>query len=1054
MTKGYCKLAFLICLQASFLHFISGTRPARLLDDGTAPNFPACSASYSTQCSFNNAHRIVDALAVDLENDAVSVLANVNDKVYNPTDSYYFSPFVFESTGMTCVANGRNTSFNGMTIEEIAFELNIVTRQRTQNQTLSSEIAAAANPSSDGWFEFIFTSEDRLTEPIAHFGYASQATYSGATYIVFVSFAKRTLPRLDVDLCPNGVNRLCSITNVRSLIGTVLTRAMSVQTGEHLREIWAEVSYPIDTSFRDATWYLFAYELDFPQRVLGHKNLNYVGMTHFNLTYSVQPDVTKANGTELHFIMANAALGGGGWATYDWMIGDQSTLIQKVSFLTGFELFGTKYMVGSGFNHVRDASVEATRCTTCSASLNEPCSIGNVKSLQAHAHVELLTNVPVDEIFDSLANSGEYSMDGGFGIALIRYDQFVQIDTLEPSSNTLEDVFIARGVDTSDVDAVHEMLKTKANTGGGWLSLPGANDSEEFVMLINKINKANQTYYLFNGYKNARAAVNATCSTASNGPCSEDNAKAIVGQVSTSMYIAISNGNLQSVFEEINTGQNASFLAGVNFYTIVLDDDFNLVAFGDPEVSEGWDFSEVQSYLTFVQQQQFVSSLGNEFLTELRKAAFEVGGGFTTVSWNNAQDGTIETRIVFVNAVKVPTTGGSETSYYVMSMFTEAPEAPLCSSLSESDSCPDNSYCVLDETSIPRCTCGFYYEASFQYINSSCTDTLTHETTMTCVVDTLKAGVETVKSIGIALGSINYILAIVCITWTIFMRRHVIVKASQPAVLVLVAVGTLISSTTIFFIVRDDSIGPPAGDGSNDIANWACMAQPWFYGLGFSITYCSMIVKLQRVARVFKGAAQMKRKLKGVSLKVTMGYLAGLLAIEAVVLLVWTMSDPLKFVRPDDDPINGSCKSPTASNFVIVMALYHLGLLFYGAYLSYKCRKMNGVFAETKYLSLAMISNLQVLLLALPVILLTAGDTETSTFIRAIAVFLNDFSTTCLIFLPKMYFCIHGPPDSTGVGATTLTKKTKSGPNATSSVQTTSEVQKTTTVAPSDLDNA
>ncbi|GBG33555.1 Gamma-aminobutyric acid type B receptor subunit 1 [Hondaea fermentalgiana] len=1002
-----------------------GVRPERLIDDKTSSAFPACSAGYSTQCSFNNVRRLVDAVASDLDatTDLSALLQSINNKEKNVNDGFGFSPYVFETTGMTCVANGRSTHFNGLTMAEIASNLTVVTMQ----EELSDEIRAAAEETSDGWIKFSFTSEDLPDEPVSSFGYVNKATVDGDDYIVMSAIARRTLPRMDVDTCPNSVNRRCSIQNVRSIIGSVLTRGMDVTTDADLRELWTEISYPIDDSFRDGPWYVFSYELNMPQRMTGHKKLQYVGMDHFNVTNSVVP-VTFMNGTELHYIFADAALQGGGWATYLWQIGNQVELRPKVSFITGFTHNGIQYLAGAGFNHIRDPQTDASLCTACLASTAEPCAIGNVLSLSAHAEVELLTDIPSDVAFPKLTTDDEFRMPGGFGVTVVDYNGTVVADSLDESAvgTGVENALIARDIDDAQTTAIHDSLVALANQGGGWLELAGATGQPSFAAFVNKISKYGREYYLMNGYQAAAMSTEASCSAQYSAPCAETNVRALVGQVVTQLQLADTETEVQAILDDINLGDASAYFVGPDFYAIVLNEDFQLVAFGDVQTRGDWDMSVPDDYLLFVQQIQAVSTLGNEFTQDLRNAAFRVGGGNFTVTWNSAESSAFEERTIYVQPAKRKNAEGQELTYFVMSMYTMAAASPLCNT---DDECPENAYCVEGDLGYDtRCTCGFYYShvynASTEEGDNTCAVTPTQTVMLSCVEDSEKAISNDIKAIAKALGSINVIYAACCMIWTLVMHKHAIVRASQPQLLALVALGITVSSGTIFAMSIDDSVGPPAADGANTRANTACMAQPWFYGLGFAITYCSMIVKLRRVAKVFKSAAALK-KAKGVSLKETLAFLAGLLLVEVLIILVWTVVDPLNFERPEDDPLNGACKSPTASNYVVALAVYHLGLLFYGAKLSYRCRKVNGVFAEAKFLSLAMIGNLQVLLLALPVILLTADDSITSLFIRSIAVFLNDFSTTSLIFLPKMYFCVFGAPESSTIGI--RTKRTGGG---------------------------
>ncbi|GBG32274.1 Metabotropic glutamate receptor-like protein E [Hondaea fermentalgiana] len=962
----------------------------------------------------------------------------VNSKSFNVDDGFGFAPFIFDADTMRCVANGRDaTGFSNLTLEEMAAALGVSTVQ----DGLSDEILAASAAESDGWFKFNFVSEDYPDEPISFLGYAKGVDAFGHSYVVLAGLAHRLLPRMDIDACPTSVNRRCNIQNVRSLVGAVLYSAMAAETPAELREVWNEITFPRDNTYRDGSWYIFAFGFgdDFTSGAFAHTRSDWIRQTLYEISLLFVPDLTKQNGTVLHEQFRDAALGGGGWAKYDWTVSSTAAAQVKVSYVTGVKLFGNDYYFGAGFNHIRDPAAASSLCSTCSVEYSESCAIGNVLTLSAHAEVDVLTRIEANNLFVDINNatSEEFVMPGGFGVLIVDYaSKTVMADTVDASrvGGGVAAAFAARRI--GEVDASHENLKAKANAGGGWVELPGEEGFSNFVAFVNKISKDNKEYYLVGGYRRERAPVVEACSAAYSAPCSETNARALIGEIVTSIQLASSDAEMTSILGEINAG---SVLVAPDFFPIVLDSDFNLVAHGDAAVHEAWNVSDPHLYTEFVQQVEAVSSLGNSFEADLRLNAFKVGGGAFKVSWNDAFGTSMEKIVVVQAARQVSVDDGNVETYYVLIMYVDAPAPALCA-----DGCPANAYCTEANSidGVPaRCECGFYFTPMYSYTsNETCDSTFTHDMVMSCAVDEEKEGIGSVKSIARVLASMNCVFAFFCIVWTGLMRKHIIVKASQPALLVLVGVGTIVSSTTIFVMAIDDSEGPAAGDGYNDAANWACMAQPWFYGLGFAITYCSMIVKLQRVAKVFKNAAKM-RKSRGVSLRRTLVSLAGLVCVELLILIIWSVTDPLKFVRPTLNPLNGACESPSSRMFITLVAVYHLSLLFYGAYLSYKCRKMNGVFAETKYLSLAMLGNLQVLLLALPVIVLTADDAETSMFIRAIAIFLNDFSTTALIFCPKMYFAVFGAPETSGAGGNVLTKASKAsrgnGPTGSSVVGST-----------------
>lgn len=1005
-----------------------GARPVRLLDDGTASIFPACSASYSTQCAFVNAYRLVESLSSTLSQstDVDTVLEQVSNKTYNGEDALHFAPYILETTNMTCVANGRNSSFNGKTMAEIAKTFMSVNTLQTG---LEEEIRKAVNESEDGWFKLFLSSEDRPNEPISHYGYAKKILVNATQdeYIILAALAKRSLPRIDTVTCPNGVNRLCSITNARALIGDALSRAMDVTTEEELMEVWTDIAYPTDTSLADGRWYVFALERLTPQTIVGHINLNYIGMAYYTLIKSLQPHLNEEEVLEQELLFEVAGGNGGTWLAYNFSLGSEAVL-PKVSYIAGFQRFGVEYILGTGFNHLRDPEVKAAFCTQCEANSNAPCAIGNTQSLVAHAEVGFLINVSKSEAVERLHSGSEYKMAGNFGIILVRYDGNLEADSLLTSSTSLNESLAARYIDEDATDLIHELLKDKANQGGGWIKLPGSPSHPDFVALVRKISKYNEAYYLFTGYADQHPSVTSNCSSHFDDKCAEENTKAVVGQIVTAIQLTTSDAEFQTILDDINSGVNGTLTLPPDFYGILLNEEYEMIAFGGEEERGDWNASIIESYLKFVQQRQYVTSLGNEFPDLLHVAAYEVGGSYLEVEWNRSSDDSSEIRHIFTQVATRTSDSGIDQTYYVLSMFIANPEPAQCNS---DNDCPENSFCVLDdhdhdeEHGLYRCACGFYYKAVFAKEVSECTESPVNIYSMTCEIDSSKFKFSRINAFARFLAAFCILLAILCLVWTTRSIRSPVLVASQPFLLYFIIVGAFLSSISIILISIDDYGTVSAGStGLSEKANMACMTQSWFWGLGFMFMFCSMFIKIRRASRIVKGTQRNLRRIKGISLKNALSSMAVLFSIEIILLATWSIKAPLKLVRFENNPNNASCEHPDASFYFALIFLYHSALMIYGVFLGLKCRNVNGLYDEVKYLNLGMQSYLQVNVVTCLVLFLVKEDTVSAIFSSATWIFLNTTTTLCFIFTPKMYFSYYSTPTSTSVDVSESGKRT------------------------------
>jgi hypothetical protein len=108
-------------------------------------------------------------------------------------------------------------------------------------------------------------------------------------------------------------------------------------------------------------------------------------------------------------------------------------------------------------------------------------------------------------------------------------------------------------------------------------------------------------------------------------------------------------------------------------------------------------------------------------------------------------------------------------------------------------------------------------------------------------------------ALGYALFCIQACMSMSCVAWTIYYREHKVVKASQPLFLCLISFGALVMSLGIIPICVQDT------DSSNKV-DWACMATPWLFSMGFSIIFSALFAKITRIWIVWKASQQMRPK--------------------------------------------------------------------------------------------------------------------------------------------------------------------------------------------------
>jgi 7 transmembrane sweet-taste receptor of 3 GCPR len=274
--------------------------------------------------------------------------------------------------------------------------------------------------------------------------------------------------------------------------------------------------------------------------------------------------------------------------------------------------------------------------------------------------------------------------------------------------------------------------------------------------------------------------------------------------------------------------------------------------------------------------------------------------------------------------------------------------------------------------------------------NGQCTCQSTKWTGDDCSIEVLEDTnmlSPTMVQVCFCLVAMTFVIVFIAGAWVIFNRKRAQVQVAQPSILVLILVGCLVSTSTIIALAQEDS-----GDGPVP----GCMAIPWLYSVGFSITFGSLFAKIQRVYKVMESATKSE----------TARTIGMILLLDMAILLAWTIVDPLEWkrtvIRADEygEPLEsvGTCHSEHWKIFAGVIGSFHLFLLIVASYMCYLARHIPERFSNAKYIGISMFSNLQIMVIAIPVMIILGDDPNSSFFIRSLAIWINDFVIVSLIF--------------------------------------------------------
>mmetsp|Transcript_26544 Transcript_26544/g.48152 ORF Transcript_26544/g.48152 Transcript_26544/m.48152 type:complete len:771 (-) Transcript_26544:182-2494(-) len=257
-----------------------------------------------------------------------------------------------------------------------------------------------------------------------------------------------------------------------------------------------------------------------------------------------------------------------------------------------------------------------------------------------------------------------------------------------------------------------------------------------------------------------------------------------------------------------------------------------------------------------------------------------------------------------------------------------------------------------------------------------------------------------IRPVGWTFGAIIILTSVFFLAFVLLKRNTFVVRASQPAFLVMICVGCLVMGSAIFPLGIDDSISSIKG------CNIACMATPWLFACGFTITFAALFSKIWRIHQLQKATSQF-RKIK-VEVKDVLIPFVVLLILNIIFLLAWTLTDPLKWMRVHVDSLNsyGRCKANGIPSkvFLSLIVIINTCAVVLANVQAYMARHISDEFSESKYIAIAMASMLQMVIIGVPFSFLVSDKPEARFFVNAGMIFVITMSLLLLIFVPKIIY--------------------------------------------------
>ena len=229
----------------------------------------------------------------------------------------------------------------------------------------------------------------------------------------------------------------------------------------------------------------------------------------------------------------------------------------------------------------------------------------------------------------------------------------------------------------------------------------------------------------------------------------------------------------------------------------------------------------------------------------------------------------------------------------------------------------------------------------------------------------------------------------------IIFYNHETIKAASRELTAVILTGLFLCFLIPFF-----SIGKPTAP--------TCGISRFLFGFSFSLCYAALLVKTNRIHRIFNRDVNSSQRPALISSKVQILFTAMLVSVQVVISAAWLIVEiPGIEYEYNDETTELTCKA-TPFVGIIVSLVYNLLLLLITAYFAFRTRKIPQKFNEAVWINVTLYSVLVIWACFIPVYIVVSAvlssETTAQSIAQLFAIVLCAFSTLCILFFPKIYY--------------------------------------------------
>ena len=225
-------------------------------------------------------------------------------------------------------------------------------------------------------------------------------------------------------------------------------------------------------------------------------------------------------------------------------------------------------------------------------------------------------------------------------------------------------------------------------------------------------------------------------------------------------------------------------------------------------------------------------------------------------------------------------------------------------------------------------------------------------------------------------------------------HSHQLIKASSRELTAVLLTGILLCYLLPFFFIAKPS-------------SWICAVRRFGVGFCFSLCYSALLVKTNRIHRIFNRPANSINAPPLVSPSSQLFFTALLVSIQVVVAIIWlTLERPGAINEYRKTSIELKCSESPIIGLLVALG-YNSFLLLATIYFAFRARKVPQNFNEAKFINLTVYSLCILWLAFIPFYFGTAKlGTVYQSGSLVLAIILNATVTLCTLFVPKVYFLV------------------------------------------------